>query len=147
MYFAQLLKEARQLTFVDEELYYYRYLETSLAHAQYNARQSTEITAWERVCEVFADESDDFRNECYAALALRCAKNYCRAVGTGFANKELIRSFYRKSFNYKKNYFRSRELSLLAKIKFAAFLSAPRLYVNLYLARQKRQDLNASKRH
>ena len=102
LFFAQLLKKARQLTFVEEELYYYRYLDTSLAHAQYNARQSTEITAWERVCDVFADESDDFRNECYAALALRCAKKYCRAVGTGFANKELIRSFYRKSFNYKK---------------------------------------------
>lgn len=102
LYFAKLLKEARQLTFVDEELYYYRYLETSLAHAQYNARQSTEITAWERVCEVFSDEAADFRNECFAALAILCKKNYVRAVGAEFADKRLIHSFYKKCFKYQK---------------------------------------------
>lgn len=104
LYFAQLLKKARELTFVEEELYYYRYLNTSLAHAQYNARQSTEITAWERVCEVFTDEADDFLNECFTALAIRCRKNYLRAVGAGFANKKMIRSFYRKCVKYQRNF-------------------------------------------
>ena len=134
-FFAQLLSRAETLAFVDEQYYYYRYRTDSLAHSEYNARQSTEITTWERVCALFENAPGDFYNECKTALALRCRKNYFNAALSDFDDQELIDSFHSKGKRLMKYVLRSDEQTLRQKLSYMAFVFFPK--VMLYRARKR----------
>lgn len=131
LFFAQLLKKAGKYTYVNSKLYYYRFVDTSISHAAYNVKQSTEILAWERVCNLFSDESREFLNECYATLWIVCRKNYERALEAETVDKGVLRSIHRKCIKYQKYAFRSDFFTLRNKLNIACFLCAPRLFYAL----------------
>lgn len=139
LYFYQMFKRAGSLTFINEGLYYYRYRGNSLLHSQFSEKQLTEITSWERAISLFEKMPPSFLNEFYAATGIRCKKILMKAIRAGFDDQFVIGELFRKTGKYGIYVVRSREISVRSKLLYCAFLCAPRLYVKLSLARQKRR--------
>ncbi len=128
LYFASVLKKAGTFLYVDEQYYYYRFRSDSTVHSQYQLKHATELTSWERLIELYADQSDSFMNECEGAAAMRYKKHYLQASASRHINKDLLRVFYKKAWNRYSNVLRSPEINLRRKCFYSAFLLMPRTY-------------------
>lgn len=128
LFFAQVLKKAGKLAFLDEQYYYYRATPGSIVNSKYKLEHATEVTAWERLAELFSDQSEEFKNECEAAIALRCRRNYQRAFAANYPDKKLLKELYQKAHKRRENIFRAREVALKQKFAFAGFFLFPKVY-------------------
>lgn len=138
-FFAEALKRVKSLAFVDDVLYFYRYRTDSLAHRKYNIKQSSEITAWERVCDLFSTESDEFLNECRTQLGWVCLKNYERAIKSHYDDAKAIKEMHQKAKFYSKFVMKSKETSKVKKAYYCMFSLFPALAIKLKnLAKQIR---------
>lgn len=131
LFFYQMFKRAGKLTFVDEIYYYYRWRADSLAHASYHERQADEITAWERVLDIFSDQSDEFLNEFNVAVGLRCKKNIESAWKARFDNQIFLESLLRKARGKNIYVKKSCFLDWKAKFIYQFFISAPGLFLRI----------------
>ena len=130
-FFAEKLKKVKSLAFVDEVLYFYRYRSDSLAHNKYNEKQISEMIAWERVCLLFADESDDFVNECKTQLGWTCIKNYERATKSNYSDVDAVKEMHHKVKLCCKYVLKSKETSKVKKVYYCAFSLFPALTLKL----------------
>lgn len=124
-YFAQLLKRAGGFVFVDEQYYYYRYNIESTVHKKYQFKHATEITARERIRELFSEQSEPFINECESAIAIICKKNYMKAKESKYKNKVLYREIYNKAKQRYRNILYSPEIDAKRKVFLQHFLYFP----------------------
>ena len=129
VFFAQVLKKAGSILFVDEQLYYYRYNESSLMNRKFQDKNLTEIKARECISDMFADQSDAFRNECEAILAMRCKLSYCKAVHSHYPDNKRINEIYKKAWKRRKNVYRSTGYGKKTKLDFAFFVYMPKMYI------------------
>lgn len=136
-YFAQALKKTGGFVFVDEQYYYYRHHTGSIVHNRYQMRHTTEITSWERVKDLFSEQSESFRNECECAIALRCKKNYLNAKESCFEDENLYRELYNKAKQRYRNVLRSPEINFKGKILLSVFLLFPNTYAAYHVGKSK----------
>ena len=130
-FFAEALNKVKSLAFVDEILYFYRYRTDSLAHKKYNKKQASEITSWERVCQLFENETDEFLNECKTQLGWTCIKNYERAIKSNYDDAKAVKEMYQKARYYSKFVLKSKEISKIKKIYYCMFSLFPNLTIKL----------------
>ena len=130
-FFAEALSRAKSLVFVDDVYYYYTYRENSLAHQSESYKLLSEIDAWERVCSLFYNESEEFVNECKTALAFRCTKVYGLLSFSNDADSHSTNDLYIKAKKYLINVLRSKEKGLVYKTVYCFFLLSPRVYDRL----------------
>ena len=118
-FFAEALKKVKSLAFVDDVLYFYRYRPDSLAHKKYNEKQTSEMIAWERVCSLFKNESDEFVNECKTQLGWTYVKNYERAIKSHYGDLDAIKGMHQKAKLYSKFVVKSKGTSKVKKVYFS----------------------------
>ena len=132
LFFAQALKKAGRLVFVEESYYYYRFHESSAINSTYQKKHETEIIARERVCELFRDQSKAFINECESVLAVRCMKNYLRARKANYSDEEFLQEVYIKAYRRKWNVLRSTGYGKRIKLRFLLFCFFPDVNMFFY---------------
>lgn len=72
--------KGKKIACIDKALYYYYVNDDSVTSGHYSAGKLTELKAWRRICEVFADEPFVYRSA-RAGYALRCREivvKYCK---------------------------------------------------------------------
>lgn len=131
LFFSRFLLRARKEVYVNAQYYYYTFRNNSLAHAEYSKQRYTEVLAWERICAEASGEDDVFVNECYVALAIRCRKNYERAVKYHYPDHVLRAALLRRCFTLCRYVYRSKERTAMEKVKYTLFLCAPTLFTKL----------------
>ena len=80
LFLAKCIRKAEKIACIDEALYYYYVNDDSVTSGHYSAGKLTELKAWRRICEVFADEPFVYRSA-RAGYALRCREivvKYCK---------------------------------------------------------------------
>lgn len=132
LFFAEALKKARSLVYVNDKYYYYSFRPSSLVNKKYNQKHMTEILAWEKLCEVFSDEKNEFVNECKARLGWTCIRNYEKAYMAGTMNRDCLDDIYRKTKLYVINILLSKYLILGKKIYTLAFVLCPKITVKIF---------------
>ena len=137
LYFAKALKNAGGLVYIDEQYYYHRYHIDSITGKKYQLKHATEITSWERVKDLFSEQSESFRNECECAIALRCKKNYLNAKESCFEDENLYRELYNKAKQRYRNVLRSPEINFKGKILLSVFLLFPNTYAAYHVGKSK----------
>lgn len=145
LFFAQALKKAGRFVLIDEKYYYYRYHLTSVSHTAFQAKKLTEIMSWERISELYADQSESAKNECEAAIATICKKNYINASAINGVEKTILRELYKKAWIRRQNIWRSTEYPSGTKIRFAAFLLFPRQY-SAWVNRKKQKSIDRARK-
>ncbi len=142
VFFAQALKNAKEVACVNEVSYYYRFHTKSIVHSSFMIKQASEVLAWERIATLFADQSKDFRNECELAIAQRCRKVYAKALLSENPDEALLRELQLKVLKRRKNIFRSSEITQKEKLHFVAFMFFPKAYIK-YLSIKRPGKLKA----
>ena len=80
LFLAKCIRKAKKIACIDKALYYYYVNDDSVTSGHYSAGKLTELKAWRRICEVFADEPFVYRSA-RAGYALRCREivvKYCK---------------------------------------------------------------------
>ena len=80
LFLAKCIRQAEKISCIDKALYYYYVNDDSVTSGHYSAGKLTELKAWRRICEVFADEPFVYRSA-RAGYALRCREivvKYCK---------------------------------------------------------------------
>lgn len=80
LFLAKCIRKAEKIACIDKALYYYYVNDDSVTSGHYSAGKLTELKAWRRICEVFADEPFVYRSA-RAGYALRCREivvKYCK---------------------------------------------------------------------
>lgn len=80
LFLAKCIRKAEKISCIDKALYYYYVNDDSVTSGHYSAGKLTELKAWRRICEVFADEPFVYRSA-RAGYALRCREivvKYCK---------------------------------------------------------------------
>ncbi|MBQ9662364.1 MAG: glycosyltransferase [Oscillospiraceae bacterium] len=131
LFFSRLLRKARNFAYIDASYYYATYRKDSATHAVYNPNQFSEILAWETVCKEATYESEEFLNECYAALSYRVRNHYDAAYLSHYPDASLMHTLYRKAFQLRHHVYRSPYRSWTDKVKYALFLTNPRIYTGI----------------
>lgn len=70
LFFANILKRVRKVSYVNEPLYCYVQFPESAAHGKLNKKKFDEVVARELLCELFADENRKFLYGARAGLAM-----------------------------------------------------------------------------
>ena len=131
VFFSYALKRAGSFYYIDEQFYYYRYNRNSAMNRTFQEKNITEILARECICDMFSDQSDSFKNECEAVLAMRCKANYCKAVNSHYPDVKLIDEIYYKAWKRRKTVFRSTGYGRKAKVLFIIFVYCPKAFIVL----------------
>ena len=131
LFFHQLLKRAGKYTFVDEELYYYRYRKDSAYHSNYSPKRTIEITARERVLALFEDMPENMRREFRAVVGCFCKRHYIMALNAEISDRDLKKMLHKKIWKYCGSVLKSKEMATKSKISYLLFACSPELYVKV----------------
>lgn len=125
LFFANILKKAKGLIFLNEMYYYYTYRTESLVHHQYTHQQSSEILAWKRVRDLFSDQSEEFVNECNVAITFVYIKNYERMLNAGYEGKKEKADIIKNVRLNIKYVLKSKEINIAKKCRVIVFSISP----------------------
>ena len=130
LFFAQCLKNARNLYFVYDTLYHYVHYQESASHGKFNLKRISEIYAWEEICSLYQNSKAE--NAVRTALAIRI-KEICRKYYSDqtFRKQGYLEEMINKYHSLQSVYFR--ELITTHKYKELLMGIAFSLCPNTYL--------------
>ena len=140
VFFAETVLHAERIVDIDVPLYQYCVRTNSQSHIPYDRDSLTDVTARERIIELFAKNSDASLLSCYGNRAWVALRNHKKnSIDHGVddpLNKELI-SYIRKDIG------KTLRSSLPLRSKGTLFLAAlaPKAFMNFYLKYLYRIDI------
>lgn len=130
LFFGQVLVRLPRLSYTDRKLYHYMYNTDSVIRSSFSESRYTEITAWQRLCDLYQDAPERY-GDCMAGYVDRCRCMYV------LMRRGKIRSDSRYAFllgevrrNYKYTWRYGRTWA--KKIYTAFFALTPRIFCVVY---------------
>lgn len=127
LFFAEVLKRNRRISFIAEPLYCYVLYENSSSHGNLCEKKFSGITSWEKVCELFKNENRKFLDGAKACLAMMSKKLLSEMQAQNYIDSHEFRRLVKILRENMPSVFRS---SFSLHVKLALFFCS--LMPNLY---------------
>ena len=131
LFFYQSLKKSGEAVFINICLYYYRYRDSSVYHRAFSKVKLTCITAMEKVIDTFRDMPESFLCEYRALTGIVCKNYMVDAIECNCDDKHIKHYLYKKTWYYFSYVLQSKQLRVVNKLAYVAFLCSPVFYTKL----------------
>lgn len=131
LFYAQALKRAGSVAYLEEDLYGYIIRSESEFHGTYDDKKFTEVIAWQRLCELFSDMPEQFQKKCKACFGMRCHSGLKKLALTGkMENKKY--TFLIKGLRSNLKNILSIDIAVKEKTKIVMLMVCPKIYLRIF---------------